>query len=43
MHRTTTEGIEILTLSHPMTPYGVMVSQKLMGIYMGFLSLGVIL
>ncbi len=34
---------EILTLSHPMTPYGVMVSHKLMGIYVGFLILGVIL
>ncbi len=33
----------LLTLSHPMTPYGVMVSHKLMGIYMGFSILGVIL
>ncbi len=32
-----------LTLSHPMMPYGVMVCHKLMGIYMGFLILGVIL
>ncbi len=30
-----------LTLSHPMTPYGVLVSHKLMGIYMGVLVLGV--
>ncbi len=34
---------ELLTLSHPMMPYGVMVSHKLIGIYMGFLVLGVIL
>ncbi len=27
-----------LTLSHPMTAYGVMVSRKLMGIYMGFFN-----
>ncbi len=27
----------MLTLSHPMMPYGVMVSHKLMGIYMGVL------
>ncbi len=33
----------MLALSHPMTPHGVMVSHKLMGIYMGFLILGVIL
>ncbi len=32
-----------LALSHPMTPYGFMVSHKLMGIYMGILILGVIL
>ncbi len=28
-----------LTLSHPMMPYGIMVSHKLMGIYMGLLML----
>ncbi len=32
-----------IDLSHPMTPYGIMVSHKLMGIYMGVLILGVIL
>ncbi len=33
----------VLTLSHPMTPYGIIVSHKLMGICMGVLILGVIL
>ncbi len=33
-------GSKELTLSHPMTLYSVMVSNKLIGIYMGLLTLG---
>ncbi len=40
----TYKPINPLTLSHPMTPYGIiMVSHKLMGIYIGFLILDIIL